>query len=189
MGPYNRGVKRRFKKVDVAGAKDKSSANDADAEYLARAMENVTRLAPDPRNRVRAAPGFRSPRAPTSSASSSSKPGEGDSSDAGFVSDGVDRRELRRLKRDQHSPSRRLDLHGMTAAQAVVSLKRFIDHDCHRHRCVCIVHGRGLHSKGSVSILKARVREWLRQHPSVLAYTDAPASDGGTGAVYVLLRK
>ena len=40
-----------------------------------------------------------------------------------------------------------------------------------------------------VSVLKARVRAALRSHPSVLAYADAPPSDGGTGAVYVLLRK
>jgi len=33
------------------------------------------------------------------------------------------------------------------------------------------------------------VRECLRQHRAVLAYADAPRADGGTGAVYVLLRK
>jgi DNA-nicking Smr family endonuclease len=48
---------------------------------------------------------------------------------------------------------------------------------------------RGLHSKGNPPILKTRVREYLRSHPAVLAYTDAPVSHGGSGAVYVLLRK
>jgi DNA-nicking Smr family endonuclease len=33
------------------------------------------------------------------------------------------------------------------------------------------------------------VRACLRQHPAVLAYADAPRTDGGAGAVYVLLRK
>jgi DNA-nicking Smr family endonuclease len=46
-----------------------------------------------------------------------------------------------------------------------------------------------LHSEGNLSILKTRVRECLRQHRAVLAYADAPRADGGTGAVYVLLRK
>jgi DNA-nicking Smr family endonuclease len=46
-----------------------------------------------------------------------------------------------------------------------------------------------LHSEGNAPILKTRVREYLRSQPAVLAYADAPASDGGSGAVYVLLRK
>jgi DNA-nicking Smr family endonuclease len=68
-------------------------------------------------------------------------------------------------------------------------VKRFIDHGRPHCRCVCIVHGRGLHSEGRISILKTRVRELLRHHRSVLAYADAPRADGGAGAVYVLLRK
>jgi DNA-nicking Smr family endonuclease len=78
----------------------------------------------------------------------------------------------------------------MTAANACASVGRFIENSRHRrHRCVCIVHGRGLHSEGNTSVVKARVRESLRLNPSVLAYADAPPSDGGAGAVYVLLRK
>ena len=78
----------------------------------------------------------------------------------------------------------------MTAAQARASVERFIENSRHKgHRCVCIVHGRGLHSDGNAPILKISVREHLRSHRSVLAYADAPSSDGGTGAVYVLLRK
>jgi DNA-nicking Smr family endonuclease len=78
----------------------------------------------------------------------------------------------------------------MTAAEACVSVQRFIDSSRHsRQRCVCIVHGRGVHSEGGTAILRAQVRKYLRSHRSVLAYADAPRSDGGTGAVYVLLRK
>jgi DNA-nicking Smr family endonuclease len=40
-----------------------------------------------------------------------------------------------------------------------------------------------------VSVLKTRVRQYLRHHPAVLAYADAPRAAGGSGAVYVLLRK
>ena len=78
----------------------------------------------------------------------------------------------------------------MTAAEASAAVKQFLDRSRHRHhRCVCIVHGRGLHSAGSVPVLKTRVRECLRADRSVLAYADAPRADGGAGAVYVLLRK
>jgi DNA-nicking Smr family endonuclease len=77
----------------------------------------------------------------------------------------------------------------MTVTEAAASVPRFLDASCGRHRCVCIVHGQGRHSGGNVSILKPRVRDWLRQHPAVLAYADAPRTDGGAGAVYVLLRR
>ena len=102
----------------------------------------------------------------------------------------MDRRELRKLKRGDYSPTGRLDLHGHTAAEAVASVKQFMD-SRRRHRCVCIciVHGRGLHSAGNVAVLRRKVRECLRQHPATLAYADAPRDDGGAGAVYVLLRK
>lgn len=152
-------------------------------------MADVRRLAPDPRGRVRAAPHISAPRAAAPSTSSSDRRDYDDRSEAGFVAPGVDRRELRKLKRGEYAPGSRLDLHGMTAAEAVASVKRFIDTGRRRHRCVCIVHGRGLHSEGNVAILKTRVRECLRQHRAVLAYSDAPRGDGGTGAVYVLLRK
>jgi DNA-nicking Smr family endonuclease len=67
---------------------------------------------------------------------------------------------------------------------------RFIENSRHSsHRCVCIVHGRGLHSETGTPVLKTRVRECLRSNRSVLAYADAPSWDGGPGAVYVLLRK
>ena len=160
--------------------------DDSDADALARAMEDVIPLAPDPRGRI--SPG----RASTASRplpTSSTQDGV-DAADGDFVAPGVDRRELRRIKRGEHAVGDRLDLHGMTAAEASASAGRFIDSSRHsRHRCVCIVHGRGLHSEGKVSVLKARVRATLRSHPSVLAYADAPPSEGGSGAVYVLLRK
>jgi DNA-nicking Smr family endonuclease len=102
----------------------------------------------------------------------------------------VDRRELRKLKRGEYPVQGRLDLHGMTAAEARASAGRFIDDSRHLHRrCVCIVHGRGLHSEGKVSVLKSPVRALLKSHRGVLAFADAPSSDGGAGAVYVLLRK
>ena len=169
--------------------KDRTDESDADAEDFAREMADVVPLAPDPRGRVRATPPFSAPRAATRSPSSAGQPDAPDGLDDSFVAPGVDRREIRKLKRGHYVPGSRLDLHGMTAAEAVAGAKRFIDDARHRHRCVGIVHGRGLHSEGNVSILKTRVRECLRQHRGVLAYADAPRSDGGAGAVYVLLRK
>ena len=106
-----------------------------------------------------------------------------------FVAPGVDRRELRKLKRGDRPASDRLDLHGLAGAEAIDRVTKFVVRARARHRVVCIVHGRGLHSERGVAVLKARVRECLRTLPAVLAFTDAPRADGGDGAVYVLLRR
>ena len=60
------------------------------------------------------------------------------------------------------------------------------------HRCVLLVHGRGLHSKDNIPILKQAVRSWLERGQiarAVLAFASARPCDGGVGAVYVLLRR
>jgi DNA-nicking Smr family endonuclease len=160
-------------------------------DYFADAMADVVPLAPDHRGRVRSAPAVsQRPRATTPVTSSlSAGDDDGIGAEEAYVAPGIDRRELRKLKRGDYAAGDVLDLHGQTATAAVANVKKFIDSRRSRHKCVCIVHGRGLHSKGNVSVLKTRVREYLRRHPAVLAYTDAPRKDGGSGAVYVLLRK
>ena len=183
-GQYNPLVKRRPPEND-------------DADDFARAMADVKRLAPDARGRVRTKPPADVPPRATPAAPSATQRREASNaglglpgdSENGFVAPGVDRRELRKLKRGDYVPGDRLDLHGLTATAAVTNVKGFIDSRRTRHRCIAIVHGRGLHSEGNVAILKTRVRECLRQHRAVLAYADAPRTDGGGGAVYVLLRK
>ena len=162
---------------------------DPDTGDFAEAMADVIPLAPDSRGRVRAAPAVSTRRRATAPASSSPAPDDGTAAEEGYVAPGVDRRELRKIKRGDYVPGSVLDLHGQTAEKAVASVKQFIDSRRGRHRCVCIVHGRGLHSKDNVSVLKTRVRQYLRRHPAVLAYADAPRTNGGSGAVYVLLRK
>jgi len=167
----------------------KPTARDdrSDAGAFEREMADVVRLPPDPRGRVRATPVISSPPHRAVPPDRGSDPGE---SVEAFAAPGVDRRELRKLKRGDHIAGDRRDLHGLTAAEACAAVKQFIASSRQRHlRCVAIVHGRGLHSEGHVSILKARVRECLRAHPAVLAYADAPRADGGSGAVYVLLRR
>jgi DNA-nicking Smr family endonuclease len=109
---------------------------------------------------------------------------------ASYVAPGVDRRELRKLRRGDYAPDVRLDLHGLMAAEAVARVARVLESaPGRRPRCLCVVHGRGLRSAGNVAVLKPRVRQSLRAHRAVLAFSDAPPNDGGPGAVYVLLRR
>ena len=165
----------------------KPHAHESDGELFERAMADVVRLAPDARRRVRARPPAELPPRVVHRSDALGHADEGAPED--FAAPGVDRRELRKLKRGEHTPGARRDLHGMTAAEASASVIQFLDASRSRFRCVSIVHGRGLHSAGQVSVLRVRVRACLRAHPAVLAFTDAPRNDGGAGAVYVLLRK
>ena len=165
-------------------ATDKPDAAAADVDAFALEMRDVVRLEPDPRGFVRSAAPISPPR------NSPPRTERVDVSDNDFVAHGVDRREIRKLKNGEYIVRDRCDLHGMTGAEALASVGRFIENSRHAgHRCVCIIHGRGLHSKGNAPILRTRVREYLTSHRSVLVYTEAPVSDGGSGAVYVLLRK
>lgn len=106
---------------------------------------------------------------------------------------GVDARLLRSLRRGDFSLQGHLDLHGMTQTEAKDAVDRFLT-DSRRagKRCVLIVHGRGLHSKDQIPVLKERLRVWLSQKrigKTVLAFATARPHDGGAGAVYVLLRR
>lgn len=103
---------------------------------------------------------------------------------------GVQHKIMHKLRRGQYVIEGMLDLHGHTVAEAADALRGFL-HEAHRNgrRCVRIIHGKGLSSPGRMPVLKAHVNSWLRQRDDVLAFCSALPSDGGTGAVYVLLRK
>jgi DNA-nicking Smr family endonuclease len=81
----------------------------------------------------------------------------------------------------------------MSAAAARVEVERFVmGASAAGHRGVLIVHGRGHGSKDNVPVLKERLKSWLargRIGRSILAFTSARPADGGTGALYVLLRR
>ena len=106
-----------------------------------------------------------------------------------FARPGLQRREIRRLRRGHHPVEDRLDLHGLIASEAQRAVLEFIDHSRARGlRCVCIIHGKGRSSVRGRPVLKAVVDRWLRRCDSVLAFCPAPDNAGGTGAVHVLLR-
>lgn len=162
----------------------------SDEDEFARAMAGVRPLRPDRRGeRVHVRPNAHDRRVvPPAPGAPEQVDADAVADTDSFAADGVDRRELRRLKRGDYAPGDTLDVHGMTAAQADASVRRFIARS-RAHRCVCIVHGRGLRSPGHVPVLKARIRDFLRHHAAILAFADAPRAAGGAGAVYVLLRR
>jgi DNA-nicking Smr family endonuclease len=104
---------------------------------------------------------------------------------AAGVQDGV----LRRLKRGQFRIEKELDLHGMNRERARAAVSEFLAYCRDRNlRGLRIVHGKGNGSPNSGPILKTLLESWLRRSRDVLAFCSARPVDGGTGAVYVLLR-
>jgi DNA-nicking Smr family endonuclease len=106
-----------------------------------------------------------------------------------FSRPGVQKRVLSDLQRGYLEVSLEVDLHGLTAAYAGQVLDEFLDHCARvRARCVRIIHGKGSRSEDRQPVLKRKVNYWLRLREDVLAFSSATRRDGGTGAVYVLLR-
>jgi DNA-nicking Smr family endonuclease len=106
-----------------------------------------------------------------------------------FQRAGIRDQMMRRLRRGLIPSEDELDLHGLTQAEARDQLADFIAHSRNAgRRCVRVVHGKGYRSGARGPILKTAVNLWLRRHLDVMAFTSAKAIDGGTGALYVLLR-
>jgi DNA-nicking Smr family endonuclease len=106
---------------------------------------------------------------------------------------GLDPGLLRKLRRGDFAVQGHVDLHGMTREEAKGAVERFLRASRSAgKRCVLVVHGRGLHSKDQLPVLKESLRTWLstaRFARHVLAFATARPADGGAGAIYVLLRR
>ncbi len=107
-----------------------------------------------------------------------------------FARAGFQRQRIRRLKRGEIACQSVLDLHGLRAREASESITEFI-HESAREGCDCvlIIHGKGYHSENRQGVLKPLTINWLKTSPLVMAFCSAAPGDGGTGAVYVLLKK
>jgi DNA-nicking Smr family endonuclease len=107
-----------------------------------------------------------------------------------FQRPGLQSTVLRKLRRGQLPSEAELDLHGMRIADAREAVARFLDAALSRgQRCVRIVHGKGYGSSNDQPVLKNKLNTWLRQRGEVLAFCSARPADGGTGAVYVLIKR
>jgi DNA-nicking Smr family endonuclease len=106
---------------------------------------------------------------------------------------GLDKRAIRNLRRGTVVINGRLDLHGLTQRVAHRRLGDFLvraqDGGC---KIVLVITGKGLKLDGSVGVLREAVPRWLDEAPNrvrVLGFTHAAQNDGGTGALYVHLRR
>lgn len=106
-----------------------------------------------------------------------------------FRRDGLSQEHIRKLRRGHWKIQDHLDLHGHTVAEARPLTAAFLARAIRNSlRCVRIVHGKGLSSPNREPVLKKKLSGWLAQRDEVLAYCQAPQTEGGGGAVLVLLR-
>ncbi|WP_166417761.1 Smr/MutS family protein [Cochlodiniinecator piscidefendens] len=104
-----------------------------------------------------------------------------------------------KMKRGKLSPEARIDLHGMTIAQAHPALLRFIMGSyASGKRLVLVITGKGKTKEdyGPIptrrGVLKHQVPQWLHSEPMrqvVLQVTESHVKHGGTGAYYIYLRR
>jgi len=107
-----------------------------------------------------------------------------------WARDGLQEGQLRKLKAGQIPFEGSLDLHGMTVEKARETLWEFLAEACRLEiRCVRITHGKAARLDGRRPMVKSHVNTWLRQHPQVLGFASCLPRHGGTGAVYVLLKR
>jgi DNA-nicking Smr family endonuclease len=103
---------------------------------------------------------------------------------------GLQHRQFAKLRNGKVHIEAELDLHGMTLSKAEPVLSQFLE-QCQQQqiRCVRIIHGKGWGSRDNKPVLKSKLNHWLRQSEAVLAFCSATVEDGGTGALYVLLKR
>jgi len=107
------------------------------------------------------------------------------------------RRMRRSVARGKEAIDARLDLHGLTQAQAHAALLRFLrDASARGARLVLVITGKGAKDLGSLDgergVLKRQVPQWLALpefRSLVVGYEDAGIRHGGEGALYVRLRR
>lgn len=95
---------------------------------------------------------------------------------------------IARLRRGHWAIQRQIDLHGLRRDEAREALVAFLRQSRqHGHRCLRVVHGKGLGSPGREPVLKGKVQRWLAQSNDVIAFAQAQPAQGGAGALIVLL--
>ncbi len=108
-----------------------------------------------------------------------------------FRRPGIQDSVFRKLQRGQIPIITELDLHGMTVNKAKIALDRFMEEhlrQLEKQVCVRIIHGKGIGSKDGLPVIKRQTQLWLQCNINVLAYSSCQPRDGGTGALYVLVK-
>ena len=103
---------------------------------------------------------------------------------------GIDGSSAKKLTKGHFEIDDRLDLHGMTEARAHRALHQFVSTAIRRgDRTLLVITGKGAQGQG---VLRRKVPQWVKEPPlreAVLALSEASPKDGGSGALYLRLRR
>lgn len=103
---------------------------------------------------------------------------------------GLQQKAFTQLKRGKKPFIDTLDLHDYSLKEAQNQLEDFIlDNQASVQQVLLVIHGKGQHGNHRYAKLKSVVCHQLQQMPEVLAYCSALPKDGGSGALYVLLKR
>jgi DNA-nicking Smr family endonuclease len=106
-----------------------------------------------------------------------------------YAREGVGPDVVRKMRKGHWPIQDDLDLHGLRRDDAREHIGQFLRQAVQRRlRCVRVIHGKGLGSKSREPVLKSMVHSWLVQKDEVIAFCEARPSDGGDGALLVLLK-
>ncbi|HBO49738.1 MAG TPA: hypothetical protein DD619_02975 [Alphaproteobacteria bacterium] len=116
-----------------------------------------------------------------------------------FENGGIDKSTLRKFKREEFRVEAVLDLHGLTEDEAFAKVDSFIPQSyALGRRCVMIITGKGIrvHPDEDIfaakGVLRKQVPQWLnmaRLRAMILIYKHPSEKMGGSGALYILLRR
>jgi DNA-nicking Smr family endonuclease len=169
---------------------------DDDRKVFAEATQGVRRLRPDNQaqlDKPRPKPKARQTRAARLGILEQSLDGPpviGSHGDAVFCREGIPAKIIRRLKRGEFAIEAEIDLHGMRLAEAQAELRAFLAESTARGLgCVRVIHGKGARSGPGGAVLKPNVQHALTRFDAVQAFVPAQPRHGGSGAVYVLLKR
>ena len=105
----------------------------------------------------------------------------------------LNRQSARKMRRGKVVIEGRLDLHGMIQTEAYRHLLGFLERAYFSgKRTVLIITGKGSTRNGEIGILRQAVPRWLNEQPIkgwIRGFDQATPSDGGDGALYILLRR
>lgn len=103
---------------------------------------------------------------------------------------GIDKNSDKKLSSGKYKIDYKLDLHGETLDSAYNKVKLLFEKaELNNYRCLLIITGKGLHSQNKT--IKSSITEWFMEPyfaNRIIKYTDTHIKDGGSGALYVLLR-
>jgi len=103
---------------------------------------------------------------------------------------GINTNSDRKLTLGKYDIDSKIDLHGLTLSEAYEKVRLFFNNAVIRkYKCILVITGKGKHSTNTT--IKESIRDWLKQPyfaNNIIKYTDASQKDGGSGAIYILLR-